>query len=163
MHIVSVVTLLLGSISAYSFASAQLNSNNLSGLSSALAQLAQQFANESRNNTIRVGNNSVIISGVSSANANAHIDRLNGNKGWNNGYGYNGYYNNNGYGGYWRGVPEDENLSAEEAALDAEEQREFEEEHRELAAEGHGDWVEENAHDQDAEGNYVEEHEEEHN
>lgn len=159
MQIVSVVTLLLGSIFAFSLVSAQ----NLAGLSSALAQLAQQLAKESRNNTITVGNNSVIVSGVSSANANAHINRGNNKQGWNNDNGYlNGYYNNYGY-GYWRGVPEEENLSAEEAALDEEERREREEEQRELAEEGNLDLGEEDdAHDLDAEGNYEEALEEEH-
>ncbi|XP_062131834.1 uncharacterized protein LOC133842654 [Drosophila sulfurigaster albostrigata] len=115
MQIISVVTLLLGSIFAYSLAVPQYGS----GLSAALAQLAQQLAKEQGNTTIKVGNNSIIVSGVSSSIANAHIDAdRNQSNGWgNNGWGNNGwgYYN-----GYWRGVPDEEVESDEYAAEDAE-------------------------------------------
>jgi len=110
MHIVSVVTLLLGSIFAYSLAAPQHGHGyypvNIAGLSAALAQLAKQLAAQ-RNSTVEVGNNSAIITGVSSSNAHAHIDGRPGHNnnhhhssnGWNNGWGNNGW-------GYWRGVPE---------------------------------------------------------
>lgn len=133
MHTVSVVTLLLGSIFAYSLASPQFYGSNLAGLSTALAQLASQLAAQERNETIKVGNNSVIVSGISSATANVNTDRHNrphfnnNNNGFYNGFYngyYNGYYNNYGYNGLWRGVPEEDNLSEEEAAL-AEEEKEM--------------------------------------
>lgn len=126
MHTVSVVTLLLGSIFAYSVALPQLHGSNLAGLSTALAQLASQLAAQQRNETIKVGNNSVIVSGVSSSTANVNTSG-NNHPGWNdnnynNGY-YNGYYNNYGYNGYWRGISEEDNLSEEEAALAEEEKQ----------------------------------------
>ncbi|XP_034482731.1 uncharacterized protein LOC117788168 [Drosophila innubila] len=114
MHIVSVVTLLLGSIFAYSMAAPQFGgsysapSSGYYTLTAALANLAKELAAQ-RNTTVTVGNSSTIVSGISSSIANAHID---GNRnpehghhhhhiGWNN-----GYYNN--VGGYWRGAAEEE-------------------------------------------------------
>ncbi|XP_034110709.1 uncharacterized protein LOC117572168 [Drosophila albomicans] len=126
MQIISVVTLLLGSIFAYTLAVPQYGGyypGNIAGLSAALAQLAQQLAKEQGNTTITVGNSSTIVSGVSSSIANAHIDAdRNQNNGWgNNGWGNNGWGYNN---GYWRGVPDEEvesdEYAAEEAQLEAE-------------------------------------------
>lgn len=160
MHTVSVVTLLLGSIFAYSLASPQFYGSNLAGLSTALAQLASQLAAQERNETIKVGNNSVIVSGISSATANVNTDRHNrphfnnNNNGFYNGF-YNGYYNNYGYNGLWRGVPEEDNLSEEEAAL-AEEEKEMDA----LSAEANQELPEDDE-DVDQDDEQDEEHEEE--
>lgn len=173
MHTVSVVTLLLGSIFAYSMASPQFYGSNLAGLSTALAQLASQLAAQQRNETIKVGNNSVIVSGISSATANVNTDGNNrphwnnNNNGFNNGY-YNGYYNGYGYNGFWRGVPEEDNLSEEEAAL-AEEEKQV----AELSAEANQELPEddedvdqddeqEEEHEEEQDEGHEEEHEEEH-
>lgn len=164
MHTVSVVTLLLGSIFAYSLASPQFYGSNLAGLSTALAQLASQLAAQERNETIKVGNNSVIVSGISSATANVNTDRHNrphfnnNNNGFYNGFYngyYNGYYNNYGYNGLWRGVPEEDNLSEEEAAL-AEEEKEMDA----LSAEANQELPEDDE-DVDQDDEQEEEHDEE--
>lgn len=116
MHIVSVVTLLLGSIFAYSLAAPPFGGNAPDGgyeiLTAALANLAKELA-AVRNSTYTVGNNSAIVSGVSSSHANAHIDRRHPGHhhgqhyGHHNGHYYNNGWNNNGW-GYWRGAAEGE-------------------------------------------------------
>ncbi|XP_023161470.2 uncharacterized protein LOC111593103 [Drosophila hydei] len=109
MHIVSVVSLIIGSIFAYTLAAPQTNSDILS---TALANLAIQLAKQ-KNSTIAIDNGTVIITGIANSNATATID---GHKpvwqhysrpvGWNYGW-INGW--NNGWNGFWRGNPEEEN------------------------------------------------------
>ncbi|XP_017006380.2 tripartite motif-containing protein 44 [Drosophila takahashii] len=99
MRSIAFAVVIFAAILAYSSAAPQLNLAWLQGL---LAEAGET------NSTVKFGNNTVIISGVSNAHANANEGTIrprpqpnqwNNNQGWNY-YGYPSYYN-----GYYRMVP----------------------------------------------------------
>ncbi|EDV96449.1 GH16253 [Drosophila grimshawi] len=110
MQVVSVVTLLLASIFAYSSCAPQFGPN-LSSITLALAQLAQQLAQQS-NSTARLSNStsSATIPCLSNSIASANINVPNNNglsPGWNNGW-------FNSWNGVLRGSPEYDGLPEDE-------------------------------------------------
>ncbi|XP_034656742.1 uncharacterized protein LOC117894017 [Drosophila subobscura] len=100
MRSIAFAVVIFVGILAYSNAAPQINLGNLAWLENILRGLGSQ------NSTIRFGNNTLIVSGVSTASANVNPSQVEPHRHnhhthpWSNypGYGY-------GYGGYWRMVP----------------------------------------------------------
>ncbi|XP_034655593.1 putative uncharacterized transmembrane protein DDB_G0290641 [Drosophila subobscura] len=100
MRSIAFAVVIFVGILAYSNAAPQINLGNLAWLENILRGLGSQ------NSTIRFGNNTLIVSGVSTASANVNPSQVEPHRHNHHthplsnypGYGY-------GYGGYWRMVP----------------------------------------------------------